>query len=136
MFTKIVQASSTKPRTGNVIQLARNGYLYNVGTFSYKVNQATLDNFTVSLNNNYANSITTGLWVLTFSKGVTTGDLIYMNIPQSITVNNCQPQCLGCSCNFALPTPSTPFTQITITLGNLTSPLFQLTISTGHRNPI
>lgn len=95
-----------------------------------------MDNFTIGLDNNYANSITNGLWVLSFSKGVRNGDFIYVNVPQSISINMCQPQCLGCSCTLVLPTPATPFTQLSISLASLATPLYSITIATNHRNPI
>ena len=135
-INKIVQAVSTKPRVNNVIELRRNGYLYGRDTFGYAVNGASMSSMEVVLGNNYANSDTNCTWKLVLSKGVVQGDRIYMNIPSAISVSTCQPQCVGCSCNIALPTIYTPYTQLSISIPSISTPLLSLNIITNHRNPI
>lgn len=122
-FNKIVQATSTKSRSNNTIELRRNGFLYNSDTFQYQVVEGVILNFTVTLDNNYANSNTPGVWVVTFSNGVRKLDKIYMNFPEAISVTTCQPQCAGCSCSITMPTVNTPYTQLLINLDNLVDSL-------------
>lgn len=122
-FNKIVQATSTKPRPNNTIELRRNGFLYNSDTFQYQVVEGVILNFTVTLDNNYANSNTSGVWDVTFSNEVRKLDKIYMNLPYAISVITCQPQCAGCSCSITMPTVNTPYTQLLINLDNLVDSL-------------
>lgn len=110
--------------------------MYGKDTFNYAVNSANITSMDVTLGNNYANSVTNCTWKVVLSKGVVQGDKLYMNIPSAISVSTCQPQCIGCSCNIALPTLYTPYTQLSITIPTTTSPLITLSVITNHRNPI
>lgn len=136
-INKIVSASSTKPRTNNVIELRRNGYLFNTGYFQYQVVEGIISNITVTLDNNYANSQATCTWQVTFSTGVSQTNMVFLNIHQSISISTCQPQCQGCSCSITLPTSVNPFTSLLISIpSSQLNPLYTLVISASVRNPI
>lgn len=73
-------ANSTKPRIDNIVEIARNGYLFAYDRFAYAV-VAGLLAVNVTLANNYANSLTNATWKLILNKGVVGGDQITMQIP-------------------------------------------------------
>lgn len=108
-----------------------------MGAFDYSVVSAQIPNITITIDNNYANSNTSGFIKVTLSNSVTRGDKVFINIPQGITMYNCQPQCVGCACSLILPTVNTPYSQLGVSLDSLPIPsLAWLTIAISHRNPI
>lgn len=73
-------ATSTKPRVGNVVEIARNGFLFGYDLFGYAVVAGVLA-VDVALGNNYANSLTNATWKLILNKGVVGSDRITVQIP-------------------------------------------------------
>ncbi len=81
-LNRLVQASSAKPRSNNTIQLKRNGYIYNVGTFEYAVMVAVIANIQITIDNNYANSNTSGSIKITLRNRIGRGNRVYIRVGQ------------------------------------------------------
>lgn len=107
----ITPRTSTKPISGNTITLARHGNLYNSDTFEFAVGIRQLT-ASLSLSNNFANSNATGQWSITFTTGIGVGDLVFMKVPSSITINGCSTLCVNCVCEIFPPNATNPYTQL------------------------
>ena len=135
-ISTLIGRPSTKPVTGSQVVFSRNGYNYNSAFFVYSAQQGTLTG-NVTLDNNFANSNTSGLWKVTLPTGASIGDRLYFQIPPSIFISACTAQCGdSCTCTITQPTASEPFTTLAIYIGTVLGSNSTLSISTAMKNPI